>query len=110
MSENAGKIPGAYRQMKQEYPALMEAYEAFGGACAGAGPLTARELALVKLGISMGAGLGGAVHSHSRKAMEAGWSGEALEHAAMASAPTVGFPTMMRNLGWVRDVTRGSGG
>ena len=32
-----------------------------------------------------------------------------LEHVAMLGTPTIGFPSMMRNLGWVRDVTQKTG-
>ncbi len=97
-------IPKPYQQMHEKHPALMQAYEAFGEAARHAGPLSAREVALVKLAISIGAGLEGAAHSHCRKALEAGCSAEDLRHVAVLSAPTIGFPTMMRARSWVEDV------
>lgn len=97
-------LPSAYVAMKHAQPALMDAYEAFGAACAASGPLDARTVALVKLAISLGAGLEGAAHSHARKALAAGWSPDELLHAAQLCAPTIGFPPMMRGRGWVRDV------
>lgn len=97
-------IPSGYLRMKHEYPELMEAYEAFGAACAEAGPLDAQTIALVKLAISLGAGLQGTAHSHARKALEAGWTPDELMHVALLSAPTLGFPAMMRNRGWIEDV------
>ena len=84
-------IPKPYKQMHETYPELMQAYESFGQAAKLAGPLSQREVALVKLAISIGAGLEGAAHSHCRKALQ-------------ASAPTIGFPTMMRARSWVEDV------
>ena len=69
-----------------------------------AGPLTKREVALVKLAISIGAGLEGATHSHCRKALEAGCTPGEVRHVAVVSAPTIGFPTMMRARSWVEDV------
>lgn len=98
-------IPKPYQQMKADQPALMEAYESFGTACATAGPLNAKTVALVKLCVSLGAGMEGAAHSHTRKALEAGWKPDELLHAAMLCAPTIGFPNMMRARGWVLDVT-----
>lgn len=89
-------IPQAYTRMKQEQPELVAAYEALGAACAEAGPLDARTLALVKLGISLGAGLEGGGRSHARKALEAGCSREEVLHVAHMCAPTIGFPAMMR--------------
>ncbi len=64
-------IPRPYQQMHQSHPDYMQAYEAFGKAAKEAGPLSDREVALVKLAISIGAGLEGAAHSHCRKAIEA---------------------------------------
>jgi AhpD family alkylhydroperoxidase len=82
----------------------MRAYEALGEACAGAGPLDRRTVALVKLAISLSAGLEGAAHSHARKALEAGCTPEELLHVATLLTPTIGFPPMMRARGWVQDV------
>ena len=97
-------IPKPYRQMHADYPEYMRAYEAFGEAARDAGPLSDREVALVKLAISVGAGLEGAAHSHCRKALAAGCDPADLRHVAMLSAPTIGFPTMMRARSWVEDV------
>ncbi len=102
-------LPRAYVGMKKAQPELMRAYEEFGRACAGSGPLDERTVALVKLGISMGAGLEGAAHSHARKALAAGWSAEHLLHAAQLCAPTIGFPTMMRARQWVAEVVEAEG-
>ena len=97
-------IPKPYKRMHEQHPELMQAYESFGQAAREAGPLTPREVALVKLAISVGAGLEGAAHSHCRKAMEAGCSADDLRHVALLSAPTIGFPPMMRSKSWVEDV------
>lgn len=99
-------IPKPYRQMHADYPEYMQAYEAFGEAARSAGPLSDREMALVKLAISLGAGLEGAAHSHCRKALAAGCDPADLRHVAMLSAPTIGFPTMMRARSWVEDVLK----
>ena len=97
-------IPKRYQKMHESYPEFMQAYEAMGKAAHDAGPLSDREIALVKLAISLTAGLEGGAHSHSRKALQAGCTGEDLVHVAMLTAPTIGFPTMMRAKSWVEDV------
>ncbi|MEM1068126.1 MAG: carboxymuconolactone decarboxylase family protein [Planctomycetota bacterium] len=97
-------IPGSYRRMHETDPTFMQAYESFGQAAREAGPLSDREVSLVKLAISIGAGLEGAAHSHCRKALESGCSAEDLRHVALVSAPTIGFPTMMRAKSWVEDI------
>ena len=97
-------IPKRYLQMHQDHPDLMKAYESFGKEVRAAGPLSAREVALVKLAVSIGTGLEGAAHSHCRKAFEADCTPEDLRHVAIVSAPTIGFPAMMRAKSWVDDV------
>jgi 4-carboxymuconolactone decarboxylase len=103
------EIPGSYLKFKEEQPELVAAYETLGRLCTESGPLDARTAALVKLAVSMGAGLEGAAHSHIRKAIEAGWTREELLHAAVLCTPTIGFPSMMRARKWVLDVA-GEGG
>ena len=104
MSEPTQKIPKPYRRMHQEHPGYMAAYESLGREARRAGPLDDRTVSLVKLAISIGAGLEGAAHSHCRKAMQAGCTAEELMHVALLAAPTIGFPPMMRARGWVEDV------
>ncbi|TWT55733.1 carboxymuconolactone decarboxylase family protein [Allorhodopirellula solitaria] len=97
-------IPKSYEKMHEDFPEFMQAYEAMGKASRESGPLSDREVALVKLAISITAGLEGGAHSHTRKALQAGCSGEDLRHVALLTAPTIGFPTMMRAKSWVEDV------
>lgn len=97
-------IPKPYQQMHDDHPQFMSAYESFGLQAKLAGPLASRDVSLVKLAISIGAGLEGAAHSHCRKALDAGCTPDELRHVALISAPTIGFPAMMRARGWVEDV------
>jgi len=98
------QIPKRFQQLSKKYPGVVRAYEALGDKVHEAGPLDRRTRALVKLGISAGARLEGAVHSHTRKAIAVGASAEELRHVALLSLPTVGLPTMMAALSWIDDV------
>lgn len=98
------KVPKRFLTFVEANPEVGAAYKALGLAVAGAGPLDKRTQQLVKIGIAIGAGLEGAVHSHVRKALEAGATQEEIRHAAMQATTTVGFPTMMAGLSWVDDV------
>jgi len=104
------EAPAPFREFAARYPKVVDAYERFGEAVRAAGPLTSREVALAKLAISIGARMQGSAHAHARKALAQGIDATALEHVAMLSAPTIGFPNMMAALGWVRDVLRGGDG
>jgi len=71
-----------------------------------ASPLTDKTRALVKLAIAVGGQMEGAVHSHTRRALEAGCSAEEIYHVALLGTTTLGFPTMMKTFSWVDDVVR----
>ena len=94
--------PPSFQRFAERYPAVVEAYDRFGEELRAAGPLTAREIALVKLALSIGARMEGSAHAHTRKAQAVGLDANALEHVALLAAPTIGFPNMMAALGWVR--------
>ncbi|ODU25291.1 MAG: carboxymuconolactone decarboxylase [Verrucomicrobia bacterium SCN 57-15] len=82
----------------------MRAYEALGEATQQAGPLDAKTRALAKLGIAVGAWREGAVHSHTRRALDAGCSPDEIRHVVLLATTTLGFPSMMAALTWVEDV------
>ena len=66
------KLPARYLQFQKRYPKVFQAYDALGAATAEAGPLSDKTRALVKLAIAVGGQMEGAVHSHTRRALEAG--------------------------------------
>jgi AhpD family alkylhydroperoxidase len=90
--------------MQKRYPEVFERYKALGEATQEAGPLPLATRALVKLALAVGAGMEGAVHSHTRKALEAGCSPEEIRHAVILATTTLGFPSMMAALSWVDDI------
>lgn len=98
------KLPSAYRRFASEQPRIVKAYEELSAATLDEGPLDRRTAELVKIGIAVGARLEGAVHSHVRRALEAGASPDEIRHAVRQALTTVGFATMMAALGWVNDV------
>jgi alkylhydroperoxidase/carboxymuconolactone decarboxylase family protein YurZ len=101
-----GKLPGRFVKFQKDYPEVYQAYDALGAATAAAGPLDGKTRALVKLGIAVGGQMEGAVHSHTRRAVEAGCSAEEIRHVVLLATTTLGFPTMMKALSWVEDIVR----
>jgi len=98
------RLPGSYHHISEEYPALIKAYEALGEAAQEAGPLDEKTRQLVKLALAIGAGLEGATHSHTRRALTAGASPEEIRHTALLAITTLGFPSMARAFTWISDV------
>lgn len=99
-----GELPEFYRRFLKRFPELGSAYEELGEACRSAGPLDACTAELVKIGMSVSAGLEGATHSHTRRALDAGVSPEEIRHAVLLGIATIGFPRVMAGLAWVEDV------
>ena len=101
-----GQIPKRYSQFKEDYPEVIAAYELMGNAVHSAGPLDEKTRALIKLAISTGARLEGAVHSHARKALKVGATKEEMKQVAVLSLPTIGLPSMMAAFSWIDDIVK----
>ena len=98
------RLPAHFVRFQKQFPAVFAAYDALGNAVAGAGPLDDRQRALVKLGIAIGAQMEGAMHSHCRRALEAGCTPAEIRHAVLLATTTLGFPSMMKALSCVEDI------
>jgi len=96
-------LPKLYQWMTDNYPELMKAVEDLGKA-AGQGPLDNKTSQLIQLAAAVAGNSEGAVHSHARRAIEAGAAPEEVRHAVLLLASTLGFPTAARAMSWVNDV------
>lgn len=104
-----GKLPGRYLKFQKDFPRVFAAYDALGAATAEAGPLDSKTRALVKLGIAVGSQLEGAIHSHTRRAVEAGCAAAEIRHVVLLATTTLGFPSMMKALSSAEDILNASG-
>lgn len=96
--------PKRYTQFISDHPEIGRAYKDLGEAITQAGPLDEKQIALIKVGISTGARMEGALRSHVRKALGAGVSPAEIKHAVLLSTTTIGFPNMMAALSWLDDL------
>lgn len=97
-SKKSGNLPGTFRDFVQKFPALAEAHEQIAKSIDGYGPLDRKICELIKIGISLGAGLESATKSHVRRALEAGASQQEIEQAILLTMNTCGFPRTV--MGW----------
>jgi AhpD family alkylhydroperoxidase len=102
------KLPAQYESIRRRFKGYFEAVNNLGRAARGAGPLDEKTGHLVQLAASAAIKSEGAVHSHSRRALEAGAEPEELYHAVMLLTSTIGFPTVSAALSWVDDVIDGT--
>ena len=98
------KLPSFYSAFRDAHPKVAATYEALGEATRAAGPLSATHAEIVKLALAAGARIEGAVHSHTRRALEAGATPEELRHVALLAITTLGFPSAMAVRALIEDV------
>ena len=103
IAASPGRIPGTFKRFVAKYPALGAAHEQVAQAALAAGPLNKKQCELIKIGISLGAGLESAVKSHTRRALDAGASREEIEQAILLAMNTVGFPRMVAAWSWAQE-------
>jgi alkylhydroperoxidase/carboxymuconolactone decarboxylase family protein YurZ len=103
------KLPESVLEFKDAYPEVWQAFKQLGDSCHEAGPLDDRTRRLVKVALAVAAGLEGATHSAVRNAVDAGVSGEEIEHVVVLSVTTIGWPATVRGWTWVQDVLADDG-
>jgi len=101
-----GGVPGTYKDFIARYPELGRAHESVAKAADAAGPLDAKMLALIKIGICIGAGLESALRSHVRRAMQHGATHQEVEQAILLGMNTVGFPRTVAAWSWAQEQFR----
>jgi 4-carboxymuconolactone decarboxylase len=94
------KLPKTYRAFVTKFPELGAAHDSVARAVENAGPLDRKTCELIKIGISMGAGLESATKSHVRRALEAGAVPQEIEQAILLGMNTRGFPSTVAAWQW----------
>lgn len=95
-------LPGRFKDFIDRYPELGQAHQAIGRAAEAAGPLDRKTIELIKVGLSIGAGLETATRSHVRQAMQHGATEAEVEQVALLAYNTCGWPRMVMAWTWVR--------
>jgi AhpD family alkylhydroperoxidase len=101
-----GKPPKTYLTLKKKHPGLVRALEALGESARKAGPLDDKSAHLIQLAAAAAIRSEGSVHSHVRRAREAGATPAEIRHALLLLTSTIGFPAMAAALTWAGDILR----
>lgn len=96
------KLPATFKQFVARFPELSESHSDMAKAADQVGPLDAKTRELIKIGISLGAGLESATKSHVRRAAGHGASTEEMEQAIMLGMTTCGFPKTVAAWWWMQ--------
>ncbi len=93
-----------YHKVKERHRKFMSAVESLGQVAKQEGPIDEKTAQLIQLAAATAIRSEGAVHSHTRRAIEAGAHTEEIHQAIILLTSTVGFPTVAAALSWVDDV------
>jgi AhpD family alkylhydroperoxidase len=96
--------PERYRRIKQRHPEVFAAVESMGETLRRQGPLGEKTAQLIQLAAAAANRSEGAVHSHTRRALDAGASAEEVRHALLLLVSTIGLSGVMAALSWADDV------
>lgn len=96
--------PHFYDLLVQNYPAYFDALGELGKAARLAGPLEEMTVQLVQLAGAAAIRSEGGVHSHTRRALAAGASADAIRHVIISLTSTIGFPNVVAAMSWAEDV------
>ena len=101
-----GKLPQPFLQIKKRHEKYFNAVEELGKVVKQEGPLDEKTIHLVQLAAAATVHSEGAVHSHVRRALEAGVTPEAIYHALLLLTSTIGFPTVIAAVTWAEDIIK----
>lgn len=98
--------PEFYIGLEKEFPEFMKALENVGQIAKQATKFDEKTIQLIQLAASCAIGSEGAVHSHTRRAIEAGAKKEEIVGICLSLTSTIGFPKVAAAISWVRDIVK----
>jgi len=100
------KLPSQYVQIQKRFKKFTDAVENLGKAAKTAGPLDEKTSHLIRLAAAAAIGSEGALHSHTRRALEAKAKPDEIYHALILLTSTIGFPRVSAALSWADDIIK----
>jgi 4-carboxymuconolactone decarboxylase len=97
------KKPRSWKRFESRYSAAATAYDVLSEVCRCSGPLDEQAIALAKLAVSVGGSIDRTVDIHTKKALRAGVSPDALRQIALIALPTIGLPRALDALLWIEE-------
>ncbi len=98
------RLPKQYVGIGKRYKKYINALNSLGRAAKSSGPLNEKTAQLIQLAGAAAVRSEGAVHSHARRALEAGAKPDELYHTLLLLTSTIGFPTVSAAISWLDDV------
>jgi 4-carboxymuconolactone decarboxylase len=102
--EKMTEYPGHYNWITSKFGRVIEAHQRLGQEMVNAGPVDGKTGHLVQLAAAAAIRSEGAVHSHVKRALEAGAQPEEIYHSLVLLISTIGFPAAAAALSWAKDI------
>ncbi|SEQ52207.1 alkylhydroperoxidase AhpD family core domain-containing protein [Amphritea atlantica] len=96
-------LPKTFTRIMGRYPDYAAAVEQLGKAVRDAGPIDEKTAQLIQLAAAASIRSEGALHSHVRRARQAGATTEEIQHTLILLTSTIGLPTVMAALSWMEE-------
>lgn len=100
------RYPKWYASLTEKHRKYIKAVEELGKVIREQGPLDEKTSHLIQLAAAAALRSEGAVHSHAKRALEAGAKPDEVTHALMVLTSTIGFPNVAAALSWVEDILK----
>jgi AhpD family alkylhydroperoxidase len=100
------KLPSQYVRIQKRFKKFMGAVENLGKAAKDAGPLDEKTSHLIRIAAAAAIGSEGALHSHTRRALQAKAKPDEIYHAIILLTSTIGFPRVSAALSWADDIIK----
>ena len=97
------RLPQTYLDFAARFPDLADAHTAANRSVVEGGPLDERVCELIKIGISLGAGLESALKSHVKRARRSGATVEEIEQSIVLGMTTSGWARTVAAWRWAHD-------
>jgi len=96
-----------YQWLLQKFNSVMEKHQDLGKAVREAGPIDEKNSQLIQLGAAAAIRAEGSVHSHAKRALDAGATPDEIFHTIILLTSTIGFPAVAAALSWVKEIIEG---
>lgn len=100
----SGKLPQHYIKIKERFGDYGKILGELGQEVKDLGPLDEKTCELIQLAAAVAIRSEGAVHSHARRAIEAGATEDEVYQSLVLLTSTIGFPNVAAAISWVNDL------
>ena len=98
------KIPKFYMNIRERYEEYGEVLSELGRVVRAAGPIDEKSSELIQLAAAAAIRSEGAVHSHTRRAIQEGATSEEIYQSLLLLTSTIGFPNVAAAISWAEDI------